>query len=89
VVELAARPPAGVVAIVLVDATGKPRSFGLVEAGAPLVAYDRSRCGVLPDGTTESAHGDQVTVFFVDKYGFKSKHSNVVKVVAKVQHQGE
>ena len=89
VIELAAPPPQEVVAIVLADAAGKPRSYGLVEAGQPLTVYEHGRCGVLPNNTVESKLGDTVTVFFVDKYGFKSAVSNKVKVRGTVDKVGD
>ena len=72
--------PAGAVAIVAVDAKGKPMSFGRVEPNGKLYVYAQHRCEVLPDGTVEPKYGDTVTVFWVDAIGRPSPASKPIKL---------
>jgi hypothetical protein len=82
-VELGEAVPPGAVAIVLADAKGTPRSWGRVDAGnARAVALDRTRCSVLPNGTVESAPGDKVMVFWVDRGGRRSPASSAVAIAS-------
>lgn len=69
VVELAEAAPAGVVAMVLADADGKPRSWGAVSGGATVDAYGAPECQALPNGTVASKAGDKVVLLFVDAAG--------------------
>lgn len=63
--------PPGVIALVLADAKGKPKSWGLAE-GAVFYPYLQRDCLTLPNGTQPSAKGDKVTLFWVDESGRKS-----------------
>jgi hypothetical protein len=84
-VKLDAAPPPGMVALVLADAKGTPRSYGLVEDTATEVrVYAHSRCGVVPNNTVESAAGDRVTLFWVDQAGRTSPASKVVTITGKL-----
>jgi len=83
-VTLDGPPPAGVVALVLADAKGKPRSFGLVaDAATEIQVYAHGRCGVVPNGTVESSIGDKVTLFWVDASGRKSPASKAMTITGK------
>jgi hypothetical protein len=76
--------PEGVVAMVLADAKGKARSFGLVSKDAKEVTvYAHPRCGVVPNNTVESKVGDKVTLFWVDANGRRSPASRAVTVTGK------
>lgn len=89
-VTLDGAPPAGAVALVLADAKGKPRSYGLVEGtGTELRVYAQSRCSVLPNGTIESKMGDKVTLFWVDQSGRKSAPSKVIEITGKTEIDGD
>jgi hypothetical protein len=77
---LAGAPPATAIAIVIADASGKARSFGMLEAGKPvlpLLSYD---CVPLPNGTVVSKRGDRVKLFWVDDAGRLSAPSAVVTI---------
>jgi hypothetical protein len=63
--------PPGVIALVLADAKGKPKSWGPAE-GVVFYPYLQRDCLTLPNGTTPSAKGDKVTLFWVDESGRKS-----------------
>lgn len=73
-------------AVVLADAKGKPRSWGLTDGQTSRVAvYHQQDCMALPNGTVPSKLGDTVTVRFVDSYGRLSAPSKPIKIVdAKV-----
>lgn len=83
-VELDGAIPAGAVAIVAADASGKARSWGRITAGQPLLAFETRRCRALPNGTVESSPGDKVTLFWVDASGRKSDLSKPIVVGGKV-----
>lgn len=73
-------------AVVLEDAKGSPRSWGLVN-GQPtrVAAYSQHDCMALPNGTLQSKLGDTVVVRYVDSYGRLSPRSKPIKIVgAKV-----
>lgn len=81
VVNLDGTAPPGVVALVLVDATGKARSWGEAmyhEERIPV--FNQSSCGVLPNGTVASVPGDEVTLFWVDMAGRVSPPSKPVVI---------
>jgi hypothetical protein len=80
VVELAEPAPAGVVAMVLADAEGKPRSWGTVSGGATIDAYGAAECQALPNGTVASKAGDKVTLMFVDAAGRVSAATQPVAI---------
>jgi hypothetical protein len=84
-VTLDGPPPENMVALVLADAKGKARSFGMVvDAGAvQLDVYAHSRCGVVPNDTIESKIGDTVTLFWVDASGRVSPATAAIKVTGK------
>ncbi len=89
-VTLAAAPPAGATALVLTDAKGTARSFGLVEGtGTEVTVYAHSRCGVVPNTTIESAIGDKVKVFWVDHSGRVSPASKTITVTGKTDDRGD
>jgi len=64
-------PPPGVIALVLADAKGTPKSWGPA-AGAVFYPYLQRDCLVLPNGTKPSKKGEKVTLFWVDGSGRKS-----------------
>jgi len=70
-VTLDGAAPAGVIALVLADAKGKPKSWGPA-AGTVFYPYLQRDCFVLPNGTVPSKKGDKVTLFWVDEHGRKS-----------------
>jgi len=70
-VKLDGAAPAGVIALVLADAKGKPKSWGPA-AGTVFYPYLQRDCFVLPNGTVPSKKGDKVTLFWVDEHGRKS-----------------
>jgi hypothetical protein len=76
--------PAEAIALVVVDAkTMKPRSYGLVAAGAKeIFVYAQGRCSALPNGSVRTAAGDKVILRWVDKTGAVSADSKPI-VVAK------
>lgn len=89
-VTLDGAPPAGAVALVLTDAKGTARSFGLVEGVGPEVTvYEHSRCGVVPNNTVESRIGDKVKVFWVDQSGRVSPASKTTRVTGKTSNNGD
>ncbi len=81
-VTLDGAPPAGMVALVLADAKGTARSFGVVvDASATEIrVYAHGRCGVVPNNTVESKIGDKVKLFWVDRSGRKSPVSKIVSI---------
>lgn len=83
-VKLASPLPAGVLAVVIADKTGKGRSFELVQAGQPIYGLERGRCEDHPEGTVISMPGDEVVVFYVDRHGRKSPASAPIKVSGTV-----
>jgi hypothetical protein len=83
--------PPGMVALVLADAKGTPRSFGLVDlTTTEITVYAHSRCGVVPNNTIESSIGDKVTLMWVDGSGRLSPASKVLTVTgSKATGDGE
>lgn len=81
-VELVGSPPRSAVAIVLANEDGDPITFGMIEQGKPLVAFERKDCGILPKGTIEPTAGSKVKVFWVDQFGRVSPRSDLVRVVS-------
>jgi hypothetical protein len=63
--------PAGVIALVLADAKGTPKSWGPA-VGSVFYPYSHRECVTLPNGTVPSKKGDKVTLFWVDADGRKS-----------------
>jgi len=75
-------PSSGLIAVVLANAKGSPKSWGLV-SGQPVrvVAFSTGDCMSLPNGTQPSKAGDTVTVRYVDGYGRLSPPSKPIKIV--------
>lgn len=84
IVALDGAVPENVVALVLADAKGKARSFGLVSKDdKEVTVFAHPRCGVVPNNTVESKVGDKVTLFWVDASGRKSPASRALAVTGK------
>ncbi len=82
--------PAGMVALVLADAKGTPRSFGLIDSTTQEIAvYSHRRCGTVPNNTIESSIGDKVTLMWVDQSGRVSPASKVITVTGKTTGTGD
>ncbi len=90
-VTLAEPPPDGALALVLTDANGKARSFGLVDPDDPSVitVYAHGRCGVVPNNTVESSAGQRVKLFWVDHSGRTSPASKLVTIAGKIDDRGD
>jgi hypothetical protein len=86
-VTLDGAPPAGAVALVLTDAKGTARSYGLVESDTEITVYAHARCGVVPNNTIESKSGDKVKVFWVDQSGRVSAPSKAITITGKTTNQ--
>lgn len=80
---LTADPPAGAVALVLVDAKGKATSWGGVAVGRTQMPYEHNDCAMLPNGTSAPSAGETVTMFWVMADGRRSPASKPVKVASK------
>lgn len=74
--------PAGMIALVLADDKGKPRSWTLA-GGTVLSPYAQADCAPLPNGTVPSKAGDKITLFWVDAMGRASLASKPITVAAK------
>jgi hypothetical protein len=89
-VQLSAPLPAGTVAVVIADKSGKGRSFALVDQedlkDDPLSVYGlhRTRCSSLPEGTVHSVPGDEVIVYVVDQLGRRSPATAPIKVTGSI-----
>jgi hypothetical protein len=81
-VEVVGRAPRTAVAIVLATEDGEPITFGMIEAGQPMIAYERKDCGILPKGTTEPTVGMKVKAFWVDQFGRVSARSEAKRVMS-------
>lgn len=85
-VQLAAPLPAGTVAVVIADKSGKGRSFDLVDQddlkddALSVYGLRRGRCSTLPKGTVHSVPGDEVIVYVVDDLGRRSPATAPIKV---------
>ncbi len=84
-VELDAPPPAATVAVVVLEDSGRRRSFRwLTDHDATSISvYSISGCLPLPNGTLPTKVGDLVKVAFVDDAGRMSPPSKAFKVQAK------
>lgn len=80
-VEIVGSAPRTAVAIVLANAAGDPMTFGMIEAGQPLVVFETKQCTVLPPDTLEPKLGQKVKAFWVDQFGRVSPRSELVKVI--------
>ena len=81
-VVLDGAPPKDVVAIVAVDAKGKPISWSRVE-GPKLFVYRNQTCEMVSDGTVEPKAGEKVTLFWVDVMGRKSPATKPIGITKK------
>lgn len=75
-------PPAGAVAIVLVDARGRATSWADAAAGREQTPYQHNDCAMLPNGTSAPVAGENATLFWVMADGRRSPASKPVKVIA-------
>jgi uncharacterized iron-regulated membrane protein len=78
---LTADPPAGAVAIVIVDDKGEATSWGGVVPGRVQTPYSHADCAMLPNGS--SAPGGTVTTFWVMADGRRSEPSKAIKITTK------
>ena len=81
-VELAGDAPTGVVALVLADAKGTPRSW-TVAGGTTLSPFSSPDCAALPNGTIPSKAGDKVTLFWLGADGRVSPATKPLVIEAK------
>lgn len=79
-VEITGSVPRTAVAIVLANASGDPMTFGMIDPGKPLVAFETKACSLLAPGTIEPRAGQRVKAFWVDHFGRVSPRSDLVKV---------
>ena len=80
-VEIIGQAQRSAVAIVLADEDGDPMTFGMIDPGKPLVAFEMKECTLLPDGTVEPKPGQRVKAFWVDHFGRVSPRSNLTKII--------
>lgn len=80
-VEIVGSVPRTAVAIVLANASGDPMTFGMIDPGKPLVAFETKECSMLAPGTIEPRVGQRVKAFWVDHFGRVSPRSDSVKIV--------
>lgn len=81
---LSADPPAGAVALVIVDARGKATSWAAVAGGRTQRPYEHSGCAMHPNGTSAPSPGEKATLFWVMADGRRSPASKPVMVTNKV-----
>lgn len=79
-VTLERAAPAGALALVLVDAKGKPRSWGVPGGTTTVQVFEQGRCRTLPAGTVETRPRDRVRLFWIDASGRKSALSRAFVV---------
>lgn len=84
IVELVGPAPRTAVAIVLANEDGDPITFGMIEPGKPLVAFEKKECSLLADGTVEPRVGMKVKAFWVDQFGRVSPRSNLKRIIKDV-----
>jgi hypothetical protein len=73
--------PAGVVALVLADASGKPRSWTKVDPKArTLYPFSVHSCVIVPSGTVPSTAGDRIVLYWIDAAGRKSEATKVLTI---------
>jgi hypothetical protein len=80
-VEIVGQAPRTAVAIVLANEDGEPITFGMIDPGKPLVAFETKECSLLPEGTVEPTVGMKVKAFWVDQFGRVSPRSDVKRVI--------
>jgi hypothetical protein len=71
-------------AIVIADAKGAARSWGLTVKGKVQAPYAHNDCAMLPNGTNPPAAGDLVTLYWVTADGRRSAASKPFKMTSKV-----
>ncbi|MGE3767331.1 MAG: hypothetical protein AB7L94_34075 [Kofleriaceae bacterium] len=79
-VHVVGQVPRSAVAIVLANAKGEPMTFGMIEPGQPLVAFETKVCSLVPPDTIEPRVGQKVKAFWVDQFGRVSPRSELVKI---------
>ena len=82
-VEFADPMPMGTVAVILLDAKGKPKSWGFARSPTLVEVYTSGDCIALPNGTIPSKAGDTVMVRLVDTDGRVSQPTAPIKIVAQ------
>ncbi len=80
-VEIIGQAPRSAVAIVLANEDGDPMTFGMIDPGKPLVAFEMKECTLLADGTVEPKLGERVKAFWVDQFGRVSPRSKLTKII--------
>lgn len=80
VAELAGKPPAGAIALVITDARGTALSWGEPDQTSTVGVFAPARCETLPNGTVEPAPRQRVKLFWVDRVGRKSPPSRTFVV---------
>ncbi len=82
---LSADPPAGAMAIVIVNAKGQAISWSSVAAGRVQTPYAHNDCAMLPNGSSAPVVGETVTMFWVMEDGRRSEPSKPIKVAGKFE----
>lgn len=80
-VELDGDAPAGMLAMVLADDKGTPRSW-TPAGGATLHPWASRDCVALPNGTVPSKAGDKITLMWVDESGRVSAATKPIAIAA-------
>jgi hypothetical protein len=78
--ELDGTAPSDAVALVIADASGKPRSWAHAQGGSSLWLYAGGGCSMKPAGTEISNPGDKVILFWVDAAGRTSAPTKALTV---------
>ncbi len=79
--EFASPLPANVVAVILHDVKGTPRSWWTTSAGAKQIyGFFQMDCVPLPNGTVMSAVGDSIKISYVDASGAVSPPSAAITI---------
>ena len=73
-------------AIVIADAKGKAKAWGMIGKGLTQFPYLHSDCGSVPNGTSVPKPGDMVTLFYVDSVGRRSEPSKPIKLGGKLPY---
>jgi hypothetical protein len=82
-VEIVGPAPRTAVAIVLANEDGDPMTFGMIDPGKPLVAFERKECTLHAEGTIEPEVGMKVKAFWVDQFGRVSPRSELKRIGAE------
>lgn len=80
---LVADAPPEAYALVIADAKGTAKSWGLVSKGLVQYPYSHNDCEMLPNGTTVAAIGSMVTVYWVTADGRRSAASKPIKLTGQ------